>query len=103
MKKLYFNLFFFSIGLCPTTNSVELISPNPFEETTSITTISGSTVDEAAWELRIILYIYGLGLMIPMIQSFKLSNGSWTSSNEVINLHIQPELIFTDLLYTQFL
>jgi hypothetical protein len=26
------------------------ISPNPFEETTSITiTISGSTVDEAAW------------------------------------------------------
>jgi hypothetical protein len=25
------------------------------------------------------------------------SNGSWTSSNEV-NLHIQPELIFTDLL-----
>jgi hypothetical protein len=43
------------------------ISPNPFEETTSITiTISGSTVDEAAWELRIILYIYGLG-MIPMI------------------------------------
>jgi hypothetical protein len=26
------------------------------------------------------------------------SNGSWTSSNEVNNLHIQPELIFTDLL-----
>jgi hypothetical protein len=26
------------------------------------------------------------------------SNGSWTSSNEVNKLHIQPELIFTDLL-----
>jgi hypothetical protein len=63
MKKLYY--YFIIHGLCfLTTNSVEFISPNPFEETTSITiTISGSTVDEAAWELRIILYIYGLGLI----------------------------------------
>jgi hypothetical protein len=65
MKKLYF-YFYYSRPLCPTTNSVELISPNPFEETTSITiTISGSTVDEAAYGSFSI--IYGLGLMIPMI------------------------------------
>jgi hypothetical protein len=62
-------MFFFSIGTFAQQQTVSSsISPNPFEETTSITiTISGSTVDEAAWELRIILYIYGLGLMIPMI------------------------------------
>jgi hypothetical protein len=33
-----------------------------FEETTSITITMGGTVDEAAWELRIILYIYDLVL-----------------------------------------
>jgi hypothetical protein len=35
-------------------------------------------------ELRIILYIYGLGLMTNDINSRDCpSNGSWTSSNEV--------------------
>jgi hypothetical protein len=68
MKNYTFNLFSFQLGLAQQQTVSSSISPNPFEETTSITiTISGSTVDEAAWELRIILYIYGLGLMIPMI------------------------------------
>jgi hypothetical protein len=67
MKKLYYYCFSFPL-FCPTTNSVEFHKSKSFEETITIT-ISGSTVDEAAWELRIILYIYGLGLMIPMMQT----------------------------------
>jgi hypothetical protein len=67
MKNYTFNFVFFSIGTFANNKQCRVHKSNPFEETTSITTISGSTVDEAAWGLRIILYIYGLGLMIPMI------------------------------------
>jgi hypothetical protein len=59
-KTLLLLLLFTASVFCPTTNSV--MDPNPFEETTSITITMGGTVDEAAWELRIILYIYGLVL-----------------------------------------
>jgi hypothetical protein len=80
MKKLYYYFYYSRPLFLPTTNSVEFHKSKSFEETTSITiTISGSTVDEAAWELRIILYLWAWSYDTNDANSRDCpSNGSWT-------------------------
>ncbi|TDE31229.1 T9SS type A sorting domain-containing protein [Flavobacterium ranwuense] len=61
------------------------ISPNPFEETTSITlTIAGSSVNEASWGITDhSLYLWTWSLDINDANSLDCpTNGSWTASNE---------------------
>ncbi|WP_426093971.1 alpha-amylase family glycosyl hydrolase [Flavobacterium sp. DSR2-3-3] len=65
------------------------VSPNPFEETTSITiTISGSSVDEAAWGISDhSLYLWAWSYDTNDANSLDCpANGSWTASNEANKL-----------------
>jgi glycosidase len=87
MKKTLLLLLLFTASVFAQQQTVSsFISPNPFEETTSITiTISGSTVDEAAWGITDhSLYLWAWSYDTNDINSRDCpSNGSWTSSNEV--------------------
>ncbi|MFV8270702.1 alpha-amylase family glycosyl hydrolase [Flavobacterium sp. GT2N3] len=61
------------------------ISPNPFEETTSVTiTIAGSSVSEASWGVTgNALYMWTWSFDINDANSVDCpTNGTWTSSNE---------------------
>jgi glycosidase len=88
MKKIILLiLFFLSIGAFAQQQTItSSISPNPFEETTSITiTINGNTVDEAAWGITDhSLYLWAWSYDINDGDSRDCqTNGSWTGSNEV--------------------
>lgn len=88
MKKIIpFILFFFSILLsAQQQNFPSSISPNPFEEITSITiTINGNAVNELAWGVTDnSLYLWAWSFDVNDLNIIDCpSNGSWTSSNEV--------------------
>ena len=86
-KTILLILFFFSIGTFAQQQTMtSSISPNPFEESTSITiTINGNTVDEAAWGITDhSLYLWAWSYDISDANSRDCpTNGSWTGSNEV--------------------
>ncbi|MFV8367013.1 alpha-amylase family glycosyl hydrolase [Flavobacterium sp. XS1P27] len=87
MKKiiLLLLLFWSLVSLAQQQNVTSTISPNPFEETTSITiTIAGSSVNEATWGVTgNALYMWTWSFDINDANSIDCpTNGTWTSSNE---------------------
>ncbi|MFV5693910.1 alpha-amylase family glycosyl hydrolase [Flavobacterium sp. LB3P122] len=87
MKKtiLLLLLFWSLISLAQQQTVTSTISPNPFEESTSITiTIAGSSVNEASWGITDhSLYLWTWSLDINDANSVDCpTNGSWTASNE---------------------
>jgi Alpha amylase, catalytic domain/Secretion system C-terminal sorting domain len=88
MKKIYF--LFFSLLSCIAFAQVQTITysitPNPFEETNSITlTVNGSSVNEATWGITTnSLYLWTWSFDIndaPASQVDCPTNGVWTNSN----------------------
>ena len=89
-KTILLVLLFLSIFASAQQQTVaNTISPNPFEETTAITiTISGSSVDEAAWGISDhSLYLWAWSYDTNDANSLDCpTNGSWTASNEANKL-----------------
>jgi hypothetical protein len=102
MKKLYFNTVFL-VNLLPNNKRCRVYKSKSFEETTSITiTINGSTVDEAAGgNYGSFLYLWAWSYDTNDANSRDCPMAHGQVLMKQINLHIQPELIFTDLIFTQ--
>jgi len=87
MKKIILLLLFlFSVpGFTQQQNVTSTISPNPFEETTSIAiTIAGSSVNEAAWGVfgnALYMWTWSFDINDANIVDCP-TNGTWTVSNE---------------------
>jgi hypothetical protein len=87
MKKiiLLLLLFWSLVSLAQQQNVTSTISPNPFEETTSITiTIAGSSVNEGTWGVTgNALYMWTWSFDINDANSLDCpTNGFWNASNE---------------------
>ena len=85
-KNILLLLIFWSLVASAQQQTVtSTISPNPFEETTSITiTIAGNSVNEASWGVTgNALYLWTWSFDINDANSVDCpTNGTWTSSNE---------------------
>ena len=88
MKKIIpFILFLFSVIVSAQVQTIaSSVSPNPFEETTSITiTIDGNTVNESAWGITDnSLYLWAWSFDSNDLNIIDCpTNGGWTASNEL--------------------